>query len=275
MRILLCTDGSPAAERAVRFGLRLAHNSLTQMQLLGVIEDRRATERIRATMETLGIELQALGVACEAKVRHGHAAEQILDEVVAWHAEIVVVGQTGVRGLTRFIMGSTAMRVVQHAPCSVLVVKGERQQLKKILACTAGGEPGLRDVAMAGRVAAQVEAAVTILHVMSQVPLATDAYLPDLQASAEDLIARRTREGLHLQKALEALGPRLTNRAVKVRHGFVIDEVLAESKKGDYDLLIIGAHRTYGLSRWLLDNVTTHLLAEARLPVLVVREDVG
>ncbi len=273
MRILLCTDGSPAAERAVRFGLHLAHNATTHVQLLGVIEDRRAADRIRSTLEKLGAELQALGVACEAKVRHGHAAEQILDEAAAWRAEIVVIGQVGERGLTRFIMGSTAMRVVQHAACSVLVVKGNRQQLKKTLVCTAGGEPGLKDVAMAGRVAQQAAAAITILHVMSQVPLTEKAYLPDLRANAEDLIARQTREGLHFQAALEALGPRVSDRAVKVRHGFVVDEILAEAKAGDYDLLIIGAHRTYGLSRWLLDNVTTHLLAEAHLPVLVVREE--
>ncbi len=272
MKILLCTDGSPAAERAVRFGMLLARDSQEPIELLGVIEDRQDTDRIRAAMDTLGAELQMIGAVCEAKVGHGHAAEQILDEAEAWQANIIVIGQAGRRGLTRFIVGSTAMRVVQHAMCSVLLVKGERANVKKILVCTAGGEPGLRAVALAGWVAERARAAVTILHVMSQVPLSKDAYLPDLQANAEDLIARRTREGIHLQAALETLESHVVNRTAKVRHGFIIDEILAELHEGNYDLLVVGAHLARGLSRWLLDDVTARLLEETPLPVLVVRE---
>jgi nucleotide-binding universal stress UspA family protein len=71
---------------------------------------------------------------------------------------------------------------------------------------------------------------------------------------------------------LNILGPHVADRRPKVRHGFVIDEILAEAQEGDYDLLIIGAHVARGLSRWLLDNVTARLLEETQLPVLVVRE---
>ena len=63
------------------------------------------------------------------------------------------------------------------------------------------------DVAMAGHVAQHARAAVTVLHVMSQVPLSNEAYLPDLAGDADDLIARHTREGLHLEAALNNLGP--------------------------------------------------------------------
>jgi len=147
-------------------------------------------------------------------------------------------------------------------------VKGHRPALKKILACTAGGEPGLRDVAAAGQAAVASGARVTVLHVMSQVPLTEHAYLPDLTATAEDLIARQTREGVHLRSALDQLQGRGT---AKVRHGFVVDEILAEVREGDYDLLVVGAHRARGLTRWLLDDVTAHLIEDSPVPVLVVR----
>jgi nucleotide-binding universal stress UspA family protein len=153
----------------------------------------------------------------------------------------------------------------------VLLVKARRTRLQKILVCTAGGDPGLRDVAMAGHVAQHAQAAVTVLHVMSQVPLNDKAYLPDLAASADDLIARHTREGLHLQSALAKLRERAPGSTVKVRHGFVVDEILAELRQGDYDLLVVGAHVARGLNRWLLDDVTAHLIEEATTPVLVVR----
>jgi nucleotide-binding universal stress UspA family protein len=106
---------------------------------------------------------------------------------------------------------------------------------------------------------------------MSQVPLSDAAYLPDLAASADDLIARHTREGLHLQSALEKLRERAPGSTAKVRHGFVVDEILAELRQGHYDLLVVGAHVARGLNRWLLDDVTAHLIEEATTPVLVVR----
>ena len=59
--------------------------------------------------------------------------------------------------------------------------------------------------------------------------------------------------------------------AAKVRHGFVVDEILAELREGDYDLLVVGAHVARGLNRFLLDDVTAHLIEEATTPVLVVR----
>ncbi len=271
MRILLCTDGSPAAADAVRFGLHIARQSDEALALLGVVEKRDEVDSLRAGLEALVAELQMTGAQCDIKIRHGHAAEQILDEAEKWSAELIVVGQLGRRGLTRFLMGGTATRIVQYAPCSVLLVKAQRPSLQKILVCTAGGEPGLRDVAMAGHVARHAHAAVTVLHVMSQVPLSDAAYLPDLAASADDLMARHSREGLHLQSALAELRGRAPASAAKVRHGFVVDEILAELREGDYDLLVVGAHMARGLNRFLLDDVTAHLIEEATTPVLVVR----
>lgn len=271
MRILLCTDGSVEAAKAVRFGSLIARSSKEPIELLGVVESRRETGALRPGLGSLASELKQLRPDVEVKVRRGHAAEQILDEANEWRADLIVVGRSGKRGLTRFLMGGTATRIVEYAHCSVLLVKGDWGGLHRVLVCTAGGEPGLRDIDMAGRVAQLAEAHVTILHVMSQVPLAEDAYLPDLAAPAEELIARQTREGRHLQAGLETLAARSVRSTAKVRHGFVVDEIVAELREGDYDLLVIGAHIARGLTRWLLDDVTAHLLEEANLPVLVVR----
>lgn len=272
MKILLCTDGSADAAQAAHFGLRLAQRGIDSLQLLGVIEDYDGAERlIRNALTTLETELQSLGVMFETKMRRGHAAEQILDEAAEWQADLIVIGQLGRRGLTRFIMGGTATRIVQYARCSVLLVKGQRSALQRILVCTAGGEPGLRDVEVAGQLAAQVQAAVTVLHVMSQVALTEKDYRPELEALASDLIARRTSEGVHLETASNTLKSWGVSCAAKVRHGLVVDEIAAEAREGNYDLLVIGAHLARGLSRWLLDDVTAHVLEETQIPILVVR----
>ena len=273
MRVLLCTDGSLAAAQAVRFGARLARGVAETVELLGVIEDHADAEKSIATaLEMLGAELRTIGVSYTTRVRRGHAAEQILDEAEEWKADLVVIGQLGRRGLTRFILGGTATRIVQYAKCSVLLVRGQRTDLKKVLVCTAGGEPGLRDVALAGQVASLTQATVTVLHVMSQIALTEKGYQPDLEARAKDLIARQTPEGVHLQAALDLLQAQNVTGRAKVRHGLVVDEIVAEAREGDYDLLAIGAHLAQGLSRWLLDDVTRHLLEAIQRPMLVVRD---
>jgi nucleotide-binding universal stress UspA family protein len=106
---------------------------------------------------------------------------------------------------------------------------------------------------------------------MSQVALSEKGYRPDLDAPANDLIGRHTREGVHLATALQALQALGVNCVAKVRHGLVVDEIIAETRDGNYDLLIIGAHVAHGLNRWLLDDVTAHVLEETQVPVLVVR----
>jgi nucleotide-binding universal stress UspA family protein len=271
MKILLCTDGSAAARQAAQFSLLLARHG-DAIRLLGVVEDHVNAERsIHNALEALGAELQAIGVECETKMRRGHAAEQILDEAAEWQADLIVIGQLGQRGLTRFSMGGTATRVVQYARCAVLLVKGARPALRKMLACTGGGRPGLRDVEVAGQLAAQTGAEVTVLHVMSQVALTEKGYRSELDAPAGDLIGQRTREGEHLAIALQTLQALGVNCAAKVRHGLVVDEIIAETRDGNYDLLVIGAHVAHGLTRWLLDDVTAHVLEESQVPVLVVR----
>jgi nucleotide-binding universal stress UspA family protein len=273
MKILLCTDGSANAARAVRFGMQLVQRGDDALRLLGVIEDHEgAAWSIHHALETLGAELHANGLEYDTKTRRGHAAEQILDEAAEWQADLIIIGQLGRRGLTRFTMGGTATRIVQYARCSVLLVKGQRPALRRILVGTGGGEPGLHDVKVAARVAAPLQAAVTVLHVMSQVALTEKLYLPELEASADDLIARHTREGVHLETALTTLKSMGVSGAAKVRHGLVVDEIVVEARAGNYDLLIIGAHLARGLTRWLLDDVTAHVLEETQIPILVVRD---
>jgi nucleotide-binding universal stress UspA family protein len=56
-----------------------------------------------------------------------------------------------------------------------------------------------------------------------------------------------------------------------VRHGLVVDEIQAEARSGDYDLVVIGAHRGEGWRRILLDDLAHQIIVEMDRPVLVVR----
>ena len=291
MRILLCTDGSPHGQAALRIGAALATGSTEPAMLLGVAErpeDRPPVERALQEGETW----LAGAPAPRTKVRVGHAAEQILNEAASGEYDLLVVGTRGRQGITRFLLGSTAERIARQSETPVLLVQGGRDAAGRILACTAGGEPGLAAVALAGRVAGLTGARVTVLHVMSQLmgspvpapagPLQVMPQTPapcdvpgaqadDLDATAEQLMDGDTWEGAHLREALSILAGMDVPGEARVRHGLVIDEIVGEIHEGDYDLVAVGSQPVEGWMRFLLNDVSQQIIRCTDRPVLVAR----
>jgi universal stress protein A len=62
------------------------------------------------------------GVACESATLIGRADDQIVTRAKETHADLIVMGTHGRSGLAHALLGSNAERVIQHAPCPVLIV---------------------------------------------------------------------------------------------------------------------------------------------------------
>jgi nucleotide-binding universal stress UspA family protein len=92
-----------------------------------------------------------------------------------------------------------------------------------------------------------------------------------LRADVQELIDEDAPEGRLLAQDLRQLDRQGIHPTAKVRHGLVVDEILAEAHSGDYDLVVIGAHRGEGWQRFLLDDLAHKILAQMDRPVLVVR----
>jgi nucleotide-binding universal stress UspA family protein len=73
--------------------------------------------------EAMADQLRQAGLKAEGERRDGDAATQILSSANAFHADLIVVGTHGRTGLERIVLGSVARNVLQHAACSVLIVR--------------------------------------------------------------------------------------------------------------------------------------------------------
>lgn len=71
----------------------------------------------------MAAELRNAGLMADADRRDGDAATEILAAAYAYEADLIVVGMRGRTGLNRLVLGSVARNVLQHATCSVLVVR--------------------------------------------------------------------------------------------------------------------------------------------------------
>jgi nucleotide-binding universal stress UspA family protein len=99
----------------------LVYSEAMDAYAYGTAAQRRATE---ADCEAAAMRLRRAGLEADAEVREGDPAHEIVLSARHHGAGLVVVGTRGQTGLRRLILGSVARKVLLHAPCSVLIVRG-------------------------------------------------------------------------------------------------------------------------------------------------------
>jgi nucleotide-binding universal stress UspA family protein len=80
-------------------------------------------EEAREIVEQAAKILRNAGFKVDTAVRKGDIREVIIDSAAEWHADLMVLGSHGRKGLQRFLLGSVAESVARHAPCSVEIVR--------------------------------------------------------------------------------------------------------------------------------------------------------
>jgi nucleotide-binding universal stress UspA family protein len=154
-------------------------------------------------------------------------------------------------------LGPTVMRVLERSREPVLVVKEPRPRLKRMLICTAIGEPGKTDVRVGGRLARRLGASVTLLYVTRE------------GANPGRLVHAHLEGG---SATLRALDVPVESKILPARTP--AKGILAASREGDFDLIVIGKHGPQSRSVFGRDDVMLQVLVGADRPVLVVPEDV-
>jgi nucleotide-binding universal stress UspA family protein len=77
----------------------------------------------RELVERIAKELRGAGFKVDTAITVGDVRETLIDSAAEWHADLIVVGSHGQRGLRRLLLGSVAEFVARHASCSVEVVR--------------------------------------------------------------------------------------------------------------------------------------------------------
>jgi len=135
--ILVAFDGSAAASKAFSLALELAGKYGAELRVLAVarppefgseVETEAVIENSKQHCHKILKPLQAVAtsqktVAIHFEVAVGHPAEQIVRHAEDWKADLVVVGHRGRTFFERWLIGSVAKHVINHAPCAVLVAR--------------------------------------------------------------------------------------------------------------------------------------------------------
>ena len=271
MKILICSDGTQSAEPAIRLGGLLAGPLKAGTTLLGIAETEQDEHPLRDALQTQAQSLHGHGISPEIVVHSGEPVHQIIDQTSKSNYDLVVIGARWTGAVGEYWRSKKTYEVIKTVQPPVLVAIGEREQLKRFLVCTGGKEFIEQAVQFTGRLAAAVNASVTLLHVMAEPP-AMYADLVRLEENVDQLLESKSALGTNLRRQrneLERLG---VSADVRLRHGIVIDQVFEETREGDYDLIVTGTSQARGLLRhYIMGDLTRSILNRASVPVLVAR----
>lgn len=272
MRWLITTDGSSHAQRAARFAASLLRPGQDEIVLLGVTS-RRDKQTVLAALGE--IESKYPELVKEQIVQEGPMAKVIEKVAFSKPFDLAVYASRGRRGLKKMILGSVAAKLALEMPCSVLIIRQIPKELKSILIATTLSLEHHHPIREGMRLAALTNAEVTLLHVMSQVTLQDHEFAEQLELNADEAITQHTREGLgfeHMLKHAEEFGVKANSL---IRYGLVEDEIIGEVVEGQYDLLVMGAHRPALNQSWeslLIEDVASTVLIDTRCPIMIVRK---
>jgi nucleotide-binding universal stress UspA family protein len=142
-RIVVGTDGSETAGEAVRQAVGLAKATGAALDVVSAYEPvprHRLREEsgeipgdiahavgpredVHVILEGAAGPAQEAGVEVQTHAREGDPADAILDVAEEIGADLVVVGNKGMTGARRFLLGSVPNKISHHAPCGVYIVR--------------------------------------------------------------------------------------------------------------------------------------------------------
>lgn len=139
--ILIPTDGSELAWKAVQYGMAFAKEIGAKITVLTVtvpfhvftldpqvVEDTAGQYKKRVQVDTVKLfgavaqAAKAAGVSCETlQVEHEHPYQAIIDTARSTGCDLIVMASHGRRGVTAIVLGSETVKVLTHSKIPVLV----------------------------------------------------------------------------------------------------------------------------------------------------------
>ena len=273
--ILVVTNGTKESYPAVEQGAWLAEILGLPITLLGVTErsDPAAIDAIHpleAVFEKAVGLFEAQGAAYRLEVRNG-SAEGVVPGEAKRLDSIVVLSRLGRPQIQRMISGRSIRAFIEEIEQPLLYVPEARLPVKKILISVGGLGYDVNAEHIAMQVAVKSAAEIVLLHIVPPM----DLDYPTAKIVNENwqrLAETDTPVGRSLRESLENARAAGLAASLKVRRGNVIEEIIAETREGNYDLLCMGSsYSVHSLRQMVSVNVTEEIMERAQCPVMTAR----
>ena len=297
--ILVPTDFSAESLKALRYGIAFAHEFNAALWLIHVvepppfaagfeslpivIEDMQLVQKSERRLKELAAERIPSDIPMNTLVQQGPPFETIVSSARAHEIDMIVASTHGHTGVKRVLFGSTAERIVQHAPCPVLVVREREHEflgdmprtnhrainLKRILVPIDFSECSRKAIEYGVAFAGEFKSEILCLHAI-EIPYGTGEAGIVLETEAFN---KRLREEAEQQAVVflqnQAASP---SQECAIKLGTPYREIIRMADEREIDLIIVGTHGRSGIRHFLLGSTAERVVRHAHCPVLVVRE---
>jgi nucleotide-binding universal stress UspA family protein len=273
--ILIATNGFKGTWPSIQYGAWLAALLNSKVMLLGVtehpnpaaIDDHHPLEDVFARALEL---FHQNGVEYSLEVRNGNA-EEVIPRKANERNFISVLGPLGRPPIRHWLVRRSIWHLMEDIAGPIIYVPELRLPVRKLLISIGGLGYEVTAEHLAIQVAMKSKAEITLLHVVPPV----DLDYPTARAEREGwqhLADTNTPVGRSLRQAMEIANQNGLNVSVKGRQGNIVEQILAEIKEGNYDLLCMGSSYSASAFRQLYTpNVTAEVAEAAEIPVLTAR----
>jgi nucleotide-binding universal stress UspA family protein len=271
VKILVCTDGSEQADRAIRMASDMASSSQAAVTLLGIKEPGAEPSAVLEALARGQQFLEGRSIEVESVSKAGDPIDEIAKRTEEMTYDLVVIGavRKGRRG--PFSMSSKAYKIVKLIKPPVLIVMGNPTRIKRVLVCSGGKDYIESAFVLLGKLAQNTAASITLLHVSVQPP-AIYSEIRKLEQDTDLLLNSNSELGRTLRREKESLASLGVESEIRLRQGFVLEEILRELRERPYDMIVAGSTLSTGpLRTYVLGDITREIVNHADCPVLIAR----
>jgi len=282
-KIMVATDFSPHADRALDYAISLARRFGSRLYLTHVLtyeghevlepdlgapsseKMRNAAEQSAKAIEDSG---RLYGVPYEMVIEEGSlwpALEMLLEK---YKVDLLVVGTHGLSGPLKTVFGSVAEQIFRQAPIPVLTVGPSVTQepafeaeFRSILFATDFGPAAEREAALAFAIAQEHRARLVFLHVT---PFRTGI-------AERDAVVEREVITHQLQELVPRPADLKCKPEIHIGYGETVEEILRIARETNADLIVIGAKKRGSLSGHLPGTKAYGVVRGAQCPVLTIK----
>jgi nucleotide-binding universal stress UspA family protein len=268
-RILVAVDENIEGNTALQYGMNLARILGSEVEIIHIVEEaviypgwgamvtktKKEVDRQLARMDAeVSKYRDKWKINIGVTIHEGTSpAAEILRELHENNFDLLVVGSHGASAVMEFLLGGISSQIIHHAQKPVVVVKRMRV-VAKILMCTAGSKCSFEAIRFASGIAEAAGAEVTVLSVSQwESSEAVNQAWEFVTAGAgilkeHGIVAKET-----------------------VRIGKPAEEILAEARKEDFDLIVMGYRGTSAVADMLLGEVASKVMHHSVRPTLIFR----